>query len=155
MACQLFDAICTVDPNGFKAHNSTEKQQSFALLTIRVKKKLTDDLSARSTVQVMACRLFGVKPLTEPRLALNQLHRWVQTSMKFWSKYTILLSIKCLWMCRLLHYKATILFFRVVTQSCHGSPSSCQRAQSEQPLATLMRLVGKPSLTFWCHRLFN
>ena len=35
-----------------------------------------------SLVQIMACRLFGVKPLSEPMLNYHQLDPWVQTSVK-------------------------------------------------------------------------
>ena len=38
-------------------------------------------------VQVMACRLFGAKPLPEPMLTYCQLDPWEQTSVKFESKY--------------------------------------------------------------------
>ena len=38
-------------------------------------------------VQIMACRLFGVKPLPEPTLTYCQLNPWGQTSVKFESKY--------------------------------------------------------------------
>ena len=34
--------------------------------------------------QVMACRLFGVKSLSEPMMAYRQLDSWEQTSVKFW-----------------------------------------------------------------------
>ena len=38
-------------------------------------------------VQVMACRLFGAKPLPEPMLAYYQLYPQEQISVKFQSKY--------------------------------------------------------------------
>ena len=34
-------------------------------------------------VQIMACRLFGAKPLSKPMLSCCQLHPWEQTSVKF------------------------------------------------------------------------
>ena len=34
-------------------------------------------------VQIMACRIFGAKPLSKPLLGYCQLQPWVQTSMKF------------------------------------------------------------------------
>ena len=37
-------------------------------------------------IQVMACRLFGAKPLPEPVLAYCQLDSWEQTSVKFKSE---------------------------------------------------------------------
>ena len=36
--------------------------------------------SGSSLVQIMACRLFGAKPLSEPMLTYCQLYRWEQTS---------------------------------------------------------------------------
>ena len=38
-------------------------------------------------VQVMACRLFGAKPLPEPMLAYCQLDSWEQISVKFESEF--------------------------------------------------------------------
>ena len=38
-------------------------------------------------VQVMACRLFGAKPLPEPMLAYCQLDPWEQFSVKFESEF--------------------------------------------------------------------
>ena len=34
----------------------------------------------------MACRLFGAKPLSQPKLGYCQLDSWEQTSLKFCSK---------------------------------------------------------------------
>ena len=36
-----------------------------------------------SLVQIMACRLFGAKPLSEPMLDYCQLEPWEQTLVKF------------------------------------------------------------------------
>ena len=50
----------------------------------------------RSTlVLVIACRLFGAKPLLEPMLTYCQLDYWKQTSVKFKSKLQHFLSRKC------------------------------------------------------------
>ena len=38
-------------------------------------------------VQIMACRLFGAKPLPEPMLTFCQLDPYEQASMKFESKH--------------------------------------------------------------------
>ena len=38
-------------------------------------------------VQIMACRLFGTKPLSKPMLSCCWLGPWAPTSMKFQSKY--------------------------------------------------------------------
>ena len=40
-----------------------------------------------SLVQVMACRLFGAKPLPEPKLVYCQLDPWEQVSVKFESEF--------------------------------------------------------------------
>ena len=54
-----------------------------------------------SLVQVMACRLFGAKPLTEPMLAYCQLDSWENISVKFESEFYHFYSMKCNWKCRL------------------------------------------------------
>ena len=48
-------------------------------------------------VQIMACRLYGAKPLSDPRLDHYQLDPWEQTSVKFLSKYKIFHSWRCIW----------------------------------------------------------
>ena len=48
-------------------------------------------------VKIMACRLFGAKPLSKPMLCYCQLDPFEQTSMKFESKYTFFHSRKCIW----------------------------------------------------------
>ena len=40
-------------------------------------------------VKIMACRLFGAKPLSKPMLVYHPLDHWEQTSMKFWSKWNL------------------------------------------------------------------
>ena len=52
-------------------------------------------------VQVMACRLFGAKPLPEPMLVYCQLDSWEQISVKFESEFYHFRSRKCIWNCRL------------------------------------------------------
>ena len=52
-------------------------------------------------VQVMACRLFGAKPLPEPVLLYCQLDSWERVSVKYESELYHLLSRKCTWKCRL------------------------------------------------------
>ena len=54
-----------------------------------------------SLVQVMACRLFGAKPLPEPIPAYCQLDSWKQISVKFESELYHFHSRKCIWKCRL------------------------------------------------------
>ena len=52
-------------------------------------------------VQIMACRLYVAKPLSEPMLDYYQLDTWEQSSVKFYSKYKIFHSWKCIWKYRL------------------------------------------------------
>ena len=52
-------------------------------------------------VQIMACRLFGTKPLPEPMLVYFQLYSWEQVSVKFESEFYPFHSRKCIWKCRL------------------------------------------------------
>ena len=52
-------------------------------------------------VRVMACRLFGAKPLPEPMLAYCQLDLWEQISVKFELEFYHFLFRKCIWNCRL------------------------------------------------------
>ena len=52
-------------------------------------------------VQVMACRLFGAKPLPEPMQAYCQLDSWEQISVKFELEFYHFHSRKCIWKCRL------------------------------------------------------
>ena len=51
-------------------------------------------------VQVMACRLFGAKPLPELMLAYCQLNSCDQTSVKFESEFCHFHSWKCIWIWR-------------------------------------------------------
>ena len=57
--------------------------------------------SGLALVQVMACRLIGAKPLSEPMLTYYQWDPWEQASVKFESKYKILHLRKYTWKCRL------------------------------------------------------
>ena len=50
---------------------------------------------------VMACRLFGAKPLTEPMLVYCQLVSWEQISVKFEFEFYHFHTRKCIWKCRL------------------------------------------------------
>ena len=58
-------------------------------------------LIGSSLVQVMACRLFGAKPLPEPMLAFHQLDSRKQISVKFESEFCHFHSRKFIWKCRL------------------------------------------------------
>ena len=52
-------------------------------------------------VPVMACRLFGAKPLPAPMLVYCQLDSWEQISVNFESKFYNFHPGKCIWNCRL------------------------------------------------------
>ena len=52
-----------------------------------------------SLVQVMACRLFGAKPLPEPMLVYCQLDSWEQVSVKLESEFYHFQTTKCIWKC--------------------------------------------------------
>ena len=54
-----------------------------------------------SLVQMMACRLVGAKPLSEPMLKNCQLDPKEQNSVKIQSKFIHFHSRKCIWICRL------------------------------------------------------
>ena len=49
----------------------------------------------------MACRMFGVKPLSVPLLVYYQFDPWEQTSLNFESKYNNFDWEKCILKCRL------------------------------------------------------
>ena len=54
-----------------------------------------------SLVQIMACRLLGAKPLSEPMLTYSQSGHKEQNSVKYHSKLEHFHSRKCIWKCRL------------------------------------------------------
>ena len=54
-----------------------------------------------SLLQVMACRLFGAKPLPESMLAYCRLDSWKQISVKFESESYYFQSSICIWNCHL------------------------------------------------------
>ena len=51
--------------------------------------------------QILACRLFGAKPLSEPMLGYCEVCPYEQTSVKLESKYKTIHSWKCILRCRL------------------------------------------------------
>ena len=51
--------------------------------------------------QIMACRLFGAKPLSKPMLGYCQLDCQEQTSVKMESEFYHFHSRKCIWKCHL------------------------------------------------------
>ena len=50
-------------------------------------------------LHIMACCLFGAKPLYQPMLAYCQLDPWEQTSVKFSSRFKHFHWTKCIWKC--------------------------------------------------------
>ena len=52
-------------------------------------------------VQIMACCLFGAKPLSRPMLGYCHSNPKKLTSVKFWPKYKTFHSRKCIWKYRL------------------------------------------------------
>ena len=62
-------------------------------------------VSVPSLVHVMACHLFGAKPLSEPMLVYCQLNSREQISVKFKSEFYHFHSRKCIWNCRLLKWQ--------------------------------------------------
>ena len=55
----------------------------------------------QSLVHIMACRLIGTKPLSEPVIEYYQLETWEQISVKFESKQDNFLTRKCVRKCHL------------------------------------------------------
>ena len=93
-----------------------------------------------SLVQVMACRLFGVKPLPEPMLAYCQLDSLGLISMKFEWELCHFHSRKCIWNCRLPKWRPfypegdelmsyssyeTTRTWRVMETYCYNWQSAC------------------------------
>ena len=58
-------------------------------------------VSESSFFQVVACRLFGAKPLPKPMIAYCQLNSWGQILVKFESEFCHFHSRKFSWKCRL------------------------------------------------------
>ena len=58
-------------------------------------------LTGSALIKVIACRLFGAKPLPEPMLTYSQLDSLEQILVKFESEFCHFHSRKCVWNCRL------------------------------------------------------
>ena len=71
-------------------------------------------------VQIMACYVFVVKPLSKPMLGYCQLDRQKQTSVKFESEFYQFHSRKCYWICRLPEWRPFCLSLNVVTSHMSG-----------------------------------
>ena len=87
-------------------------------------------------LQIMACRLFGAKPLPEPMLAYCQLDSWEQISVKFESEFYRFDSRKCIWTCRLPRWQPfcpgwdELTHWILVTDMCQPTGSSLVQVMS-------------------------
>ena len=94
---------------GFKLCAEAEKFfqtscQRYTLRAIFLQMKIASDLRQHNIptlLQIMACRLFGAKPLSEPMLPYCQLDPTEHISMKFYSKFRSFHSRKYTRKCRL------------------------------------------------------
>ena len=68
---------------------------------IQAKWRIYASIIYPSLVQIMACRLFGAKPLSEPMMLYSQLDRKEHISVKFYLKLKSCHSTKCTWKCLL------------------------------------------------------
>ena len=73
------------DPNIF-THGMTAQLSCKSINSLRPSDAYLRQQSRPSLVQIMACRLAGAKPLSEPKMEYCWLHPWEQTSVKYWSK---------------------------------------------------------------------
>ena len=71
-------------------------------------------------VQIMACRLFGAKPLPEPMLAYCQFDSWEHISVKYESEFYNFHSRKCNWKCRLPNWQPFCPGGDELMSSCGG-----------------------------------
>ena len=69
--------------------------------SLRPSDTYTSQYDKPSLVQIMACRLFGAKPLSEPMLPYCQLNPKEHISVKFYLKFKSFHLRKCTWKCRL------------------------------------------------------
>ena len=79
--------------------------QQYSITLIRYWRQWTGS----SLVQVMACHLFGAKPLPEPMQPYCQLDSWEQISVKFEQEFCNCNLRKCNWKCCLLKWWVAIL----------------------------------------------
>ena len=105
-------------------------------------------------VQIMACHLFGAKPLSKPMLGYCQLNPKQQTSVKFQSKYKTFHSRKYIWKYCLrngghfvlgeMSYKVKHLFFRlsrIMALCCCLATPSNWRCWSTEGCCTLIARI--------------
>ena len=81
-----------------------------------------------SLVQVMACCLFGGKPLPEPMLTYCQLDLKEHILMKYYLKFESFQSRKCIWKCRL---QMSAILFQPLCGTSAALPSNQLIAMSQ------------------------
>ena len=94
--------------------------------------------SGSALVQIMACRLFGDKPLSEPMLVYCQLDSWEHISVKFESEFYRFHSRKCIWNCRLPKWRPF----------CSGGDELMRRHMAYDVTWTSMCLTSPASMLF-------
>ena len=87
--CGLNEMVPTLPITFWSASSSLKK---FELISLKFFPPL---------VQIMACRLDGAKPLSEPMLEYCWLDPWEQTSVKYQSKFELFHPRKCAGKCHL------------------------------------------------------
>ena len=110
----------------------------------------TRQWTGTALVQVMACGLFGAKPLPEPMLAYCQLDSWKQISVKFESGFYYFHSRKLIWKCRLPEWRPFCPGRDELTSTLFPEPdvpdSPAKRNEGkEQTLFDALGLVKKTS----------
>ena len=95
--------ILKCDPDGTVSQDPSLLMKLASLLTQCPGAAYICQWTGPALVQVMACHLFGAKPLPEPMLTYCQLDPWELTSAKFESKYKSFHSGKCIWTLQWLH----------------------------------------------------
>ena len=104
-------------------------------------------------VRVMACHLFGAKPLPEPMLASCQLDSWEQISVKFELEFYHFHSRKYVWICCLPKWRPFCPGGGELVGSCwlvyyFGAPSSLSsHCNSLGDWAPIDEIYGYP--IFW------
>ena len=87
-----------------------------------------------SLVHVMACCLFGAKPLPEPMMAYCQFDSWKQISVNFISELRHFLWQICTWECRLQKQRPSCSGLNILTRSVslwQETPSGSQPSAAE------------------------
>ena len=105
-------------------------------------------------VQIMACRLFGTKPLSKPMLGYFQLVRQEQTSVKFWSKIELFHSRKCVGKYRLRNDGHFVQEKMSQVSQFHSPISTMLLAAEDRPHRQISR-VNIISNLVYCSRQSN